>query len=66
MVEPRDGIITIYILDNSGKFITHKPYTVTETIHSKTLPAISIDLKTIFPELLKEPEIEYEGNYVRV
>jgi len=63
-VEPVDGLIYIYVLDNNGKYKAFKPYTVHEKVVSNTIPDLEIELAGIFPGLLEEPVDPYEGKRV--
>lgn len=48
LVEPNDRIVLVYVLNESGAFIGLKPFTESETIHSKAIDGFEILVKDIF------------------
>lgn len=48
LVEPNDEVVFVYVLNEEGKFIGLKPYTVGQTLTSLTLPEYTIELSELF------------------
>ncbi len=65
VVNPHDGIIHVFILDNIGKYQNRYPITAEDVLHSETLPGLLIKMEEIFPDILKEPEEPYGSNVRR-
>ena len=66
IVNPVDGVISVFCLNDDGVFETTKPYVREETIKSITLPGLEIVIEEIFPgSEVSEQEIEYEKSIRR-
>ena len=63
-VDTIDGLINVYVLNKNGKYQAYKPYTVHEKVVSRTIPGLEIELNEIFPNLLEEPYVPYEGKRI--
>lgn len=63
-VDTFDGLINVYVLNKNGKYQAYKPYTVHEKVVSRTIPGLEIELNEIFPNLLEEPYVPYEGKRI--
>jgi Uma2 family endonuclease len=47
-VEPNDEVVFVYVLDDEGKYIGLKPFTVGQALTSVTLPDFTIELNELF------------------
>ena len=67
ILHPNDKTLTVFYLNEQGKYIPSKPLTYGDTPVSYVLPGLSIDLNEVFEDVVKEPEEGYlpEG-YVRL
>jgi len=67
ILHPNDKTMTIFFLNEKGKYVPSKPLTYGDTPESHVLPGLSIDLNEVFEDVVKEPEEGYlpEG-YVRL
>jgi len=65
-VDPVDGIINTYVLGPDGKYLLHRPYTVSDDIESKVIPGLTISLSSVFPNVLEEERAVYEDNVKRI
>jgi hypothetical protein len=59
VAEPHDGIIHVFILNEDGKFLGKYPVTAEDKITSEVIAGLTIDLKSVFPDILEEPEEDY-------
>jgi len=59
IVNPNDKSLSIFTLDEKGKYIVSKPLTYGDYLKSKILPELEIDLNEIFQDVVKEPEEGY-------
>ena len=48
LVEPNDEVVFVYVLDEEGKYIGLKPFTVGQALTSVTLPDFTIELNELF------------------
>jgi len=65
VVDPTNYLIQIFTHEN-GIYQLHRPYTHDELIQSQVINGLSIDLKVLFPDHLREPEVEYGENVSRI
>ena len=65
-IDPIDGIISIYVLNNKGEFTFRKPYTVEDSLESQTISGLMINLKDVFPQLLEESQEPYGSEEKRI
>jgi Uma2 family endonuclease len=67
ILHPNDKTLTLFFLNQQGKYVPSKPLTYGDTPKSHVLPGLSIDLNEVFEDVVKEPEEGYlpEG-YVRL
>lgn len=47
VVQPREGLVTVFILNDEGKFIGLQPLTALDALTSSTFPELTIDLGEI-------------------
>ena len=58
IVQPGDKTLSIFLLDENGKYTASRPLTYGDIAESKLLPGFSLDLDEVFRDLIEEP---YEG-----
>jgi Uma2 family endonuclease len=61
IVHPLDRSLIIFSLDRSGKYQASKPLTLSDSVTSRVLPGLSLDLNELFIDLVEEPEESYAG-----
>lgn len=66
IIHPYERTLTSFILDNTNKFIPSKPLTEGDIVKSKILYGFELNLSNIFPEILHEPDEEYEKGINRL
>jgi Uma2 family endonuclease len=59
IVHPNDKTLSIFLLDNEGKYVPSKPLTYGDIAESGVLPGLELDLNEVFQDLVKEAEEEY-------
>ncbi len=59
IVHPLDKTLTIFILDQAGKYQPLKPLTYGDFIQSSVLPDLKVDLSEVFRDVVHEPEELY-------
>lgn len=59
IVNPNDKSLSIFLLDEKGKYLVSKPLTYGDIVESDVLPGLALDLNEIFQDLVKEPEEGY-------
>jgi Uma2 family endonuclease len=67
IVHPNDKTISVFLLNEHGKYVVSKPLTYGDVVHSTVLPGLQLDLNEVFQNVVQEPEEGYlpEG-YVRL
>jgi Uma2 family endonuclease len=64
VIYPVEKILTIFLLDQTGKYQTRKPLTRGDKARSVVLDGFEINLDEVFEDIFKEPEEDY-GEKVR-
>jgi len=64
VVDPFDGIIHVFVMNDDGKYLNRYPVTSEDTLRSEKIPGLLIQMEDVFPDILKEPE-ELYGQDVR-
>lgn len=59
IVHPNDKSLSIFLLNEQGKYVTSRPLTYGDKVASKVLPGMEIDLNEVFQDVVKEPEEGY-------
>lgn len=59
VIHPHERTLSIFTLNDEGKYITSKPYTEGDIIKSEILKGFKLNLSNIFPEHISEPEEDY-------
>lgn len=65
VVDPVNCLIQVFTLE-AGEYQLHRPLTYDDNIQSKIITGLTIDLQEVFPEHLREPEVSYGENVVRM
>ena len=65
VVDPVNCLVQVFTLEN-GQYQLHRPLTYEDSIQSKVIKGLTLDLKEVFPEHLREPEVDYGENVVRI
>ena len=65
VIEPHDGLVHIFILSDQGKYINKYPVTAEDVMVSEVIEGLEIDLRKVFPDILKEPHGDYLPKGVR-
>lgn len=65
IVHPNDKTLSIFHLNQEGKYVTSKPLTYGDIVDSHVLPGLEIDLNEVFQDVVKEPEEGYLPEGVR-
>lgn len=65
VVDPVNCLIQVFTLED-GKYKLHYPLTYEDNIQSKVIDGLTLALADIFPEHLREPEVDYGKNVVRL
>ncbi len=60
IIHPYERTLTVFILDEHGKYIPSKPLTEGDVVKSNILKGFELNLDTIFPEQIDEEETEYK------
>jgi len=66
VVDPFDGIIHVFVLDENGVYINKYPVTAEDILISEIIPNLKISMKEIFPEILEEPKEAYSDHMIRI
>lgn len=66
IVHPNDKSLTIFFLDDKGKYIASKPLTIGDVTNSKVLNDLHLNLDEIFEDIMKEPMEEYNVRQKRL
>lgn len=66
IVFPGEGVISVFILNEEGKYAPVKPYSFMDIIHSTAVPGLKIAVTDVFPKKLQEPEEPYGENVTRI
>lgn len=64
VVEPHDGIVHAFIL-KGDKYLSKYPTTAEDMITSEVIRDLQIDLKKVFPDILREPEEGYHSEGIK-
>ncbi len=59
IVHPNDKSLSIFLLNEEGKYVTSRPLTYGDKVASKVLAGLEIDLNEVFQDVVKEPEEGY-------
>lgn len=59
IIHPNDKSLSIFLLNEQGKYITSKPLTYGDIAKSRVLPDLEIDLNQVFQDVVQEPEEGY-------
>lgn len=59
ILQPNDKTLTIFNLNDQGKYVPSRRLTYGDTPKSSVLPGLSIDLNEVFEDVVKEPEEGY-------
>ncbi len=65
IIHPNDKSLSIFLLNEQGKYITSKPLTYGDIAKSNVLSDLEIDLNQVFQDVIKEPEEGYLPEGVR-
>lgn len=65
IVHPNDKTLSVFLLDDNGKYIPTKPLTYGDVVGSSVLKGFELDLNDIFQDVVKEPEEGYLPEGVR-
>jgi len=65
VLDPVNCLVQVFTLED-GQYQLHRPLTYEDNIQSKEISGLTIDLKEIFPDHLREPEVGYGENVVRI
>lgn len=60
IIHPYERTLTSFILDSNSKFIPSKPLTEGDCVKSDILYGFELNLSNVFPDILHEPDEEYE------
>ncbi len=66
VIYPVEKNLTIFLLDQKGKYQTQKPLTRGDIARSAVLEGFEINLDEVFEDILKEPEEDYEEKVTRI
>ncbi len=59
IVHPNDKTLSIFLLDDQGKYVVSKPLTYGDIAESRVLQGLQIDLNEVFLDVVEEPEEGY-------
>ena len=59
VVDPYLGVVQVFIADKGSGYRNLKPVTAEDVISAATIPGLEIDMKDIFPDILREPDEPY-------
>ena len=65
IVNPHDGIINVFVLDEKGNYQSRYPVSAEDELQSEAIPDLVIKLENVFPDILKEEEVDYGPNTIR-
>ena len=66
IVYPYEKTLTIFFLDDNGKYTPSKPLTAGDITKSKVLQDLNLNLEEIFEDIVKEPQEEYNVRQKRL
>jgi Uma2 family endonuclease len=66
VVDPHTGNVQVFLSDENGKYQSFYPVTAEDTLKSKTIVGLEIQLPEIFPDILQEPESWYDPEVRRL
>lgn len=66
IVDPHDGMVQVFVMGKNNKYKVNKPYAPEDLIISSSVKGLAVDLRDIFPDILKEPEEPYGENVQRI
>ena len=67
IVHPNDKTLSVFLLNEQGKYVPSKPLTYGDIVQSAILPGLQLDLDEVFQNVVQEPEEGYLPNgYVRL
>lgn len=59
IVHPNDKTLSVFVLNEEGKYVPHKPLTYGDKVRSTLFPGLEIDLDEVFQDIVEEPEEGY-------
>lgn len=65
IVHPNDKTLSVFLLDDNGKYQPTKPLTYGDIVGSSVLKGFELDLNEVFQDVVKEPEEGYLPEGVR-
>ena len=65
IVHPNDKTLSVFLLDDNGKYVPTKPLTYGDMVGSSVLKGFELDLNEVFQDIVEEPEEGYLPEGIR-